>query len=237
MIRLLALTLATLTTVVAWNASVFLATSEGWFKSPIVKPHSSEAFIAAVEETVTAKHTGNFSMILLESGEVAERHFMSTREAVDGTSVFQVASLGKWITAWGVMVLVEEEAIDLDTPVLEYLTRWQLPDSAFDQSGVTVRRLLSHTAGLTDGLGYDGFERAEDVQSIEASLTRALDASPGNAGIVELGAEPGREWKYSGGGYTILQLLIEEGLWSVFCSIHVRARVQSTRNGAQHIQS
>ena len=109
-----------------------------------------------------------------------------------------------------IMVLVEEGAIDLDTPISAYLTRWQLPESAFDHSGVTVRRILSHTAGLTDGLGYDGFASPEEVQSLEASLTRALDASPGNSGVVELGAEPGSEWNYSGGGYTILQLLIEE---------------------------
>jgi CubicO group peptidase (beta-lactamase class C family) len=210
MIRALSLTIGTLIAVLAWNVSVFLTISEGWLKSPIVKSDSSKAFIAAAEEAVTAEYTGNLSMILIEGGEVAERYYMSAGEPVDGDSVYQVASLGKWITAWGVMVLVEEGAINLDAPVSEYLTRWQLPDSAFDPSGVTVRRLLSHTAGLTDGLGYDGFERSDEVQTLEASLTRALDASPGKSGVVELGAEPGSEWNYSGGGYTILQLLIEE---------------------------
>jgi CubicO group peptidase (beta-lactamase class C family) len=210
MIRVLILSLVTLSAVVAWNMSVFFATSEGWMKSPIVKSDSSRVFLAAVEETVATQHVGNFGIVLLEKGEVAERYFMSTGEPVDGSSVYQVASLGKWITAWGVMVLVEEGAIDLDTPISAYLTRWQLPENAFDHSGVTVRRILSHTAGLTDGLGYDGFASPEEVQSLEASLTRALDASPGNSGVVELGAEPGSEWNYSGGGYTILQLLIEE---------------------------
>ena len=210
MIRVLILSLVTLSAVVAWNMSVFFATSEGWMKSPIVKSDSSRVFLAAVEETVATQHVGNFGIVLLEKGEVAERYFMSTGEPVDGSSVYQVASLGKWITAWGVMVLVEEGAIDLDTPISAYLTRWQLPESAFDHSGVTVRRILSHTAGLTDGLGYDGFASPEEVQSLEASLTRALDASPGNSGVVELGAEPGSEWNYSGGGYTTLQLLIEE---------------------------
>jgi len=210
MIKILTLSLTTLVAVIAWNVSAFFATSEGWLKSPIVKSDSSQAFATAVKEKATAEHTGNLGMILIESGEVAEGYFMSTGEPVDGASVYQVASLGKWLTAWGAMVLVEEKAIDLDTPVSHYLTRWQLPESTFNLSGVTVRRLLSHTAGLTDGLGYDGFERLEEVQSLEASLTRALDASPGNSGVVELGAEPGSEWNYSGGGYTILQLLIEE---------------------------
>lgn len=210
MIRALSFAIGTLIAVLAWNASVFLTISEGWLKSPIVKSDSSKAFIAALEETVATQHVGNFGIVLLEKGEVVERYFMSTGEPVDGSSVYQVASLGKWITAWGVMVLVEDGAIDLDTPISDYLTRWQLPESTFDHSGVTVRRLLSHTAGLADGLGYDGFDRAEAVQSLEGSLTRALDASPGNSGVVELGAEPGSEWNYSGGGYTILQLLIEE---------------------------
>ena len=237
MIRVLALTLVTLLAVVAWNIGVFFATSEGWLKSPIVKSDSSQAFTVAVEETVTAQHVGNFGMILIEDGEIAERYFMSTGTPVDGSSVYQVASLGKWVTAWGVMVLVDEGAIDLDTPVSEYLTRWRLPDTAFDSSGVTVRRLLSHTAGLTDGLGYDGFERSEEVQSLEESLTRALDASPGNSGAVELGAEPGSEWNYSGGGYTILQLVIEEvsgQSFSEFMSERVFAPLGMERSTFNH---
>lgn len=210
MIRLFFLSVATLTAVFGWNMSVFFATSEGWFKSPIVKSASSAAFVGAVEGTVTEDHTGNFSMVLIEDGDIAERYVMSAGTPVDGSSIFQVASLGKWITAWGVMALVEDQAVDLDRPISDYLSRWRLPDTEFDNSGVTVRRLLSHTAGLDDGLGYDGFDRSEDVQSIEGSLTRAIDASPGKSGVVKLGAEPGSAWNYSGGGYTILQLLIEE---------------------------
>lgn len=210
MFRVLIISLMAFFVISAWNITVFLSFSEGWLKSPIANASASTAFSTAVEKTVTEEHTGNFSMILIEKGDIAERYFMSTNAPVDGTSLYQVASLGKWITAWGVMALVEDGAINLDEPVSEYLTRWQLPTSDFDTRGVTVRRLLSHTAGLDDGLGYDGFDRAEDVQSLEDSLTRALDASPDKSGVVELGAEPGSEWRYSGGGYTILQLFIEE---------------------------
>ena len=118
--------------------------------------------------------------------------------------------MSKWLTAWGVMTLVQDGTLDLDAPVSDYLTRWQLPETEFDASGVTVRRLLSHTSGLDDGLGYDGFDTPEERQTLEASLTKAADASPGNSGIVSLGAEPGSGWNYSGGGYTLLQLIIEE---------------------------
>ena len=97
-----------------------------------------------------------------------------------------------------------------DAPIARYLTRWSLPESTFDNDGVTLRRLLSHTAGLTDGLGYNGFAPGAEVQSLEASLTHAADADAGSDGRARVGIEPGSEWLYSGGGYTLLQLLIEE---------------------------
>lgn len=228
-----AMTMLALVTILIWNTMVFLATSEGWMKSPIVNSDSPVAFKAVVERKVLETHTGNFVMVLIENGKPVERFFKSTGKAVDGSSVFQVASLGKWITSWGVMVLVEDGAIDLDSPISKYLTRWQLPTSDFNHSGVTVRRLLSHTAGLGDGLGYDGFSSAEDLQSIEDSLARALDASPGNSGEVKVDAVPGSEWKYSGGGYTILQLLIEEvsqQSFSTFMSERVFAPLDMQRS-------
>lgn len=75
---------------------------------------------------------------------------------------------------------------------------------------MTVRRLLSHTAGLTDALGYTGFEEGAAVQCPEESLARAADASSGRDGEIRIGYEPGTDWRYSGGGYNFLQLLVEE---------------------------
>jgi len=98
----------------------------------------------------------------------------------------------------------------LDVPVSQYLSRWQLPESDFDNNKVTIRRILSHTAGLIDGLGYAGFENPENVQSLEASLTNAKDADPGSDGALKVGLAPGSEWRYSGGGFTLLQLIVEE---------------------------
>jgi len=85
-----------------------------------------------------------------------------------------------------------------------------LPDSAFDNDQVTVRRLLSHTAGLTDGLGFLGFTPDQTVPSIEQELSDASDAMPGSSGVVRAGAPADGTWRYSGGGYLILQLVIEE---------------------------
>ena len=193
-----------------WAGLVFTALDRGWGHAPLIETQDASEFLLASRQLADAQNAGNVSYILLEGGEVAGSFNLSKDEPVDGQSVFQVASLGKWLTAWGVMWLVEEGKIDLDAPVSDYISRWELPASEFDASGVTVRRLLSHTAGLTDQLGYDGFDRASERQTLEASLTNAADASPGKDGTTVLGSEPGSGWQYSGGGYTLLQLLIEE---------------------------
>lgn len=202
--------LLTIFALLVWTAVVVTGTIEGWWRKPLAAHGDAAAFRNAVIAEIDAKHKGNVAFVMLERGAVFGDHFVSVGKPVSGDSRFQVASLSKWITAWGVMTLVEEGKLDLDKPVSSYLTRWTLPRGKFSNDGVTVRRLLSHTAGLTDGLGYAGFKPGQPVQRLEDSLTHAADASPGADGSVRVGIEPGTEFKYSGGGYTLLQLLIEE---------------------------
>lgn len=224
MTRILITILATVLAMALWTGTVFIGTSEGWWKTPITDSAASKEFVGPVRDKVAAEHRGNLGFALIEKGKVVDQFSVSSGEPVDENSIYQVASLGKWLTAWGVMVLVEDGLVELDAPVSKYLTRWNLPDSDFDHSGVTIGRLLSHTAGLDDSLGYDGFDTPEDVQTLEASLTRAEDASLGKSGIVKVGGEPGAEWKYSGGGYTMLQLVIEEVSGLSFAD-HMKQRI------------
>jgi len=119
--------------------------------------------------------------------------------------VFNVGSISKTVTSWGVLRLVEAGRLDLDAPVSRYLSRWRLPNSKFGHDGVTPRRLLSHTAGLSLS-GYPGFAPGHVLPSLEESLS----GSTNGAGSVHVEREPGSSWKYSGGGYTLAQLLIEE---------------------------
>ncbi|WP_334162517.1 serine hydrolase domain-containing protein [Phenylobacterium sp.] len=208
--RILRIVLVAVLALIVWTAGVVAAALEGWGRRPLAPAGDARAFATAAIAQADAARPGNLALVLLDDGRVLDTHFTSTGEPVDGDTLFQVASLSKWVTAWGVMRLVEAGKLDLDAPVSTYLTRWSLPASDFDNGKVTVRRLLSHTAGLTDGLGYGGFPPGRPVQTIEQSLTRAADASPGHDGIVRVGAEPGSRFEYSGGGYTLLQLVIEE---------------------------
>lgn len=208
--RLILFTLSTALALAAWSALVFFGVLNGWGRQSLAPRDDIQAFMTAASRQIDAGSHGNVAFALLADGRVYGEHFASIGRPADRDTLFQVASLSKWITAWGVLTLVDSGRIDLDVPVSKYLTRWTLPPSAFDNDGVTVRRLLSHMAGLTDGLGYAGFAPGTEIQTLEQSLTRAADASPGAGGAVSVGMEPGTEWKYSGGGYTLLQLIIEE---------------------------
>jgi CubicO group peptidase (beta-lactamase class C family) len=203
-------TLAIVLLSVAWAGVVLYSTLNGWWHKSITKSGDTEPFIRAVNENIKKEFVGNFAMAIMKNGKVEKEIFHSHSKPVNSNTIFQVSSLSKFVTAVGVMKLTEEGKINLDTPVSRYLKRWQLPPSKFDNEQVTARRLLSHTAGLTDELGYGGFENKDSVQTLEASLTKAKDADKGISGEVKVGMEPNSRWKYSGGGFTLLQLLVEE---------------------------
>lgn len=218
--------LATLLGLAVWTLLVLLGTWYGWWRQPLAPPGDAPAFMQAVRQDVDAGNRGNAVVRLLQAGQTVGEHSASVGDPVGAETVFQTASVSKWVTAWGVMALVERGGIELDAPVTRYLTRWRLPDTGFDNDGVTVRRLLSHTAGLTDSLGYDGFPPGSDIQTLEQSLTRAADACCGLDGRVQVGTEPGAEWQYSGGGFTLLQLLIEEATGETFAAYMQRVVLQ-----------
>jgi CubicO group peptidase (beta-lactamase class C family) len=208
--RFLKIFLYTLLALAAWTTILLVGAIEGWWHWRIAPKGDTQAFMNAAVAEIDKTRRGNVAFVLIEDGKVFGEHFSSAGKPVDRDTLFQVASMSKWVSAWGVMTLVEAGKLNLDAPVSTYLTRWSLPKSEFDNNEVTVRRLLSHTAGLTDGLGYAGFKPGEPVQPVEESLTHAADASPGRSGVVRVGIEPGKEFRYSGGGYTLLQLIVEE---------------------------
>jgi len=193
-----------------WAAAVVASTLGGWMHQPLAPRGDVARLARAVTAYAEEAQVGNVAIALLVDGEVYSRWSHSIGEPVDASTVFQMASVSKWVTSWGVMALVEQGVIDLDAPVSRYLRRWELPESGFDNDGVTVRRLLSHTAGLTDGLGYLGFEPGQEVQGLVESLSDTADPVEAASGKVRVGRKPGSGWMYSGGGYTILQLLIED---------------------------
>ena len=169
----------------------------------------------ALTEAVDNRKLGAAALVLVRSNRVTAEHAVGIANVETSSPVntdrtlFILASVSKAVTAWGVMKLVQDGALRLDDPVMPRLRRWQFPDSPY-RDRVTVRHLLSHTAGLDDGLGYGGFGPGENVQTLEASLTHPADSTVGQSVAIDLSREPGIAMAYSGAGYAVLQLLIEE---------------------------
>jgi CubicO group peptidase (beta-lactamase class C family) len=120
-------------------------------------------------------------------------------------TVFQAGSISKSVAAFGALHLVEEGKLALDTDVNATLKSWKLPASTFTATKpVTLRGILSHTAGLTVH-GFPGY----DADSTMPTLVQVLNGTaPTNTAAIRNDIEPGTRWRYSGGGYTIMQQMV-----------------------------
>ncbi len=150
------------------------------------------------------------SIVYFENGAIQWAKGFGNREVnkdapVDTATLFQAASISKPVAASAILKMVEEGTLDLDAPVNQYLPDWQVPDNLFTQdSAVTLRRLLTHSAGLTVH-GFPGYAPEDFLPS-----TREVLSGDGNTDEVLPDLVPGTQWRYSGGGYTVAQLLAEQ---------------------------
>ncbi len=196
--------------VILWAAGLVGGTLFGWWRRPIAPSGDSRAFMEAAVAMVNAGNRANTALILIERGAISAEYYSARAGSIDRNTVFATASLSKWITAHAVMKLVEQGRLDLDRPVENYLTRWHLPASSFSSREVTARRLLSHTAGLTDGLGFGDYRLDEALPTLEEALAAPRASTNRPSAPITVGIEPGTAFQYSGGGYLLLELLVEE---------------------------
>jgi CubicO group peptidase (beta-lactamase class C family) len=120
-------------------------------------------------------------------------------------TLFQAGSISKPVAATGTLLLVEQGKLSLDENVNLKLKSWQVPDNEFtkDQK-VTLRRLLSHSAGLTVH-GFPGYEVGKPIPSLVQIFN---GAPPANTAPIRVQFVPGTKFQYSGGGVTIEQQLV-----------------------------
>ena len=127
--------------------------------------------------------------------------------AVTEETLFQAASISKSFTAAVALRLAEQGVLDLDEDVNAKLRSWKVPENEFTrEQKVTVRRILNHTAGTTVH-GFRGYAVDEPVPTI---LDVLEGRPPSNSDSIRVDKVPGESFRYSGGGTTILQLLIED---------------------------
>jgi CubicO group peptidase (beta-lactamase class C family) len=122
-------------------------------------------------------------------------------------TLFEAGSISKPVAALAALRLVQDGKLDLDQDVNARLKAWRVPENGFTaQQKVTLRRLLSHGAGLTIH-GFPGYTRDQTLPSVVQVLN---GQPPANTAPVVVDTVPGTRWSYSGGGYVIAQLLMSE---------------------------
>jgi CubicO group peptidase (beta-lactamase class C family) len=130
---------------------------------------------------------------------------VSEQRPVTESTLFQAASISKSLNSLGVLKLVQEKNIDLDSDINNYLVSWKFPyDEKSNNKKITITNLLSHTGGLTIH-GFPGYSRGEALPTIPQILD---GQKPANTEAVRSVTEPGKEFNYSGGGTTISQLIV-----------------------------
>ncbi|MFT7776265.1 serine hydrolase [Roseateles sp.] len=131
-------------------------------------------------------------------------------------TLFQAASISKPVAALGALTLVRDGKLSLDEPVNERLKSWRIPENDWTrQVPVTLAHLLSHTGGLT-GHGFAGYAAGAPVPDILAVLD---GKPPANSAAVRVNQLPGQAFRYSGGGYTVAQLLMSEVAGEAFAPL------------------
>jgi CubicO group peptidase (beta-lactamase class C family) len=132
---------------------------------------------------------------------------VSEQRPVTEKTLFQAASISKSLNGVGVMKLVQDGKIDLNTDINQYLTSWKFPyDTVSKGKLITVASLLSHTAGLTIH-GFPGYARGDSLPTVQQILD---GQKPANTEAVRSFMEPGVRVVYSGGGITVSQLIVTD---------------------------
>lgn len=153
-------------------------------------------------------------MAVIDGGEVAWFRVYGAADRETGEpatleTLFQAGSVSKPVAAFGAMKLVERGKLTLDGDVNERLVSWDVPANEHTAGRpVTLSHLASHTGGLTVH-GFPGYAADEPVPT----LLQVLDGeAPANTGPIRVDQPPGEAWRYSGGGYTVMQqLMIDVG--------------------------
>jgi CubicO group peptidase (beta-lactamase class C family) len=131
---------------------------------------------------------------------------VDTNDPVTEETLFQAASISKPVTAIMVLYYVQESILDLDAHGNDYLTEWKIPENTYTADNqVTIRQLLSHTAGLMEYTlpGYT----SEPYPSLSQIL---MGEPPANTPPIQVVMPPGEQYVYSNFGYVILQQLLED---------------------------
>ncbi len=167
---------------------------------------------ASLEARMRALGVPAVSIAVIDGGRVSWSSAYGMADVATGrrattATLFQAASMSKPVASTAALQLVAEGKLTLDGDVNAALRSWQAPASpASGGKPVTLRQLLTHTAGLTVH-GFPGYAADSAVPTVVQVLN---GARPANTAPVRVDTVPGTRWRYSGGGMTVMQLLLSD---------------------------
>jgi CubicO group peptidase (beta-lactamase class C family) len=167
-------------------------------------PHG--AALVPVEDLMAELRVPGMSVAVIENFQIHWEKSYGFADPVAGTFVgcdtlFQAGSISKPVAAMALLKAVQDGKFALDGEINSILRSWQLPNG--DQ--VTPRMLASHTSGLGDGFGFPGYDKQDQLPTLEQILD---GLPPSNLGPVRMAYPPSTIMRYSGGGSTILQMAL-----------------------------
>ncbi|MDR5726636.1 MAG: serine hydrolase [Terriglobia bacterium] len=170
-----------------------------------------------LSERMAQFHIPGASIAVIHNGSIEWAQGFGVKQVggalVDAATLFQAGSISKPLAAMAALHQVQEKKILLDADVNTELISWKVPDSKVaNGKDVTLRELLTHTAGFTVH-GFPGYAAGEPVPT----LIQVLDGEkPANTEAIVLESEPGSKWNYSGGGYIVMQQMLLDATKELF---------------------
>ncbi len=163
------------------------------------------AAVAGFVDSILGRHPFNGSILVAKHGEVIYEKYSGfrnpavSRDSINASTPFHLASVSKTFTAMAILKLQEERRLDINAPVSTYLPRFPLPD-------VTVKSLLNHRSGIPnyvhymDVLGWDRNKQMTNQDVLDFLVDRRND--------IQIGASD-RRFVYSNTNYVLLALIVE----------------------------
>jgi CubicO group peptidase (beta-lactamase class C family) len=177
---------------------------------PAVQVTNAPPVKYSLDERMAHYKVPALSIAFVENGRVMWSRAYGVGDVANGTratvdTLFQAASISKPLSALAVLRLVQDGKLALDEDVNLKLKSWKVPENAFTKvEKVTLHRLLTHSAGTT----VSGFPGYESTVAVPTTIQVLNGEKPTNTEPIRVDVEPGRRMRYSGGGFTIMQLLV-----------------------------
>ncbi|MEY2482428.1 MAG: hypothetical protein QOK24_956 [Verrucomicrobiota bacterium] len=167
-----------------------------------------------VDEVIAAqmkkRDIPGLSLAIIDGGKIVREQGYgftdkSGRTQVTASTLFQAGSVSKSVAALGALHLVDKGLLSLDEDVNTKLNTWKVPQNKFTEANkVTLRLILSHSAGITVH-GFPGYHAGAPIPTLVQILN---GEKPANTNAIRVDRTPGKEWKYSGGGYVVMQQMV-----------------------------